>query len=95
MLGFSEAVAVDGVMGDLNPVAGVMTVPLPTSLSAAIASLKVLVPSIPEYLLGVMKLAYTMHETQNPGLEIPRRLCSVKRPLLYSRLCCNYELRPA
>lgn len=70
VLGFSEAVAVDGVVGDLNPVAGVMIIPPPTSLSAAIAGLKALVPSITEYLLEVMEDARMLHATYTLAVSL-------------------------
>jgi hypothetical protein len=54
VIGFGEAIAVDDKV-DLNPVAGVMTVAMPSSLAAAIAPLEHLVPSIRDHFLGVMR----------------------------------------
>ena len=70
ILGFEEAVALDGSGASLNPVAGVMTEPMPPTLTIAIAGLEPLVPSITAYLLGIMQKANALHPTLGAGLSL-------------------------
>jgi hypothetical protein len=71
VIGFGMALAVDNKV-DLNPVAGVLAVEMPTSLTDAIAPLKQLVPSITEYLLDVMRKVQS--RAKDPSVTLPKEL---------------------
>jgi hypothetical protein len=78
-ISFGDAVAVDGGVS-LNPVAGVLSLSVPSSLAAAVAPLREPVPSIPECLLHIMDIVDRRSKSKATTIP-PELLASL---LLYS-----------